>query len=399
MLRQLYGPKQLAKVIRPKDVRRWNLWEHDRDRDEQLCVLAARIADSSYGISPLEVREIRGNAVCEPSCPEDFVALRVVDHYLRRIYKVRQSDRSRIVRELKVILKDSSDLELRKLDIRSFYESVSCDELINQIRSDMILGYKGIRILETLVERAREAGIAGLPRGIGVCATLSELVGRRIDRHIGNMEGVYYAARYVDDIILVTERRRSGAVEASLRDLWNRLGFEVNTDKAVAVELDAAPRFCYLGYEFTIGSQPNPGAPRTITVRIAPSKLRKQKTRICRAFHRFTRDKSFGLLLARLRYLMGSQLISRTENGLLFSGNVYNYREITEPDCLDALDALVRSITAGRGRLGRIVALQLSSDQVKRLESISFRHAYERNLKVRFTRSRAMRIKQVFRNA
>ena len=399
MLRQLYGPKQLSNAIRPRDVKRWNLWESNRDRGEQLCELAARIADASFGISPLKIREVRGNAVCEPSCPEDFVALRVVDHYLRRIYKVRQSDRSRIVRELKVILEDSSDLELRKLDIRAFYESISCDELINQIRSDMILGYKGIRMLETLVERAQEAGVVGLPRGIGVCATLAELVGRRIDRYVSNIEGVYYAARYVDDIILVTERRRHAVVETSLRDLWTRLHLDVNPDKAVSVELDAAPRFCYLGYEFTIGSRPNPGAPRAITVRIAPSKLRKQKTRICRAFHRFTRDKSFGLLLARLRYLSGSQLISRTENGLLFSGNVYNYREITEPDCLDALDALVRNIAAGRRRLGRIVAPQLSSDQVKRLESISFRHAYERNLKVRFTRSRAMRIKQVFRDA
>ncbi len=212
MLRQLYGPKQLSQVIRPRDVKRWNLWEHDGERDDKLCELVDRMRDASYEISPLKVREIGGNSVCEPSCPEDYVALRVVDHYLRRIYKVRQSDRSRIVRELKVILEDSSDLELHKLDIRSFYESIKCDELIEQIRTDMILGFRGIRVLETLFERARDAGIVGLPRGIGVCATLAELFGRRIDRYVSNMEGVYYAARYVDDIIIVAERRLWGQV-------------------------------------------------------------------------------------------------------------------------------------------------------------------------------------------
>jgi len=321
-----------------------------------------------------------------------------VDHYLRRIYKVQQSDRSRIVRQLKVILEDSSDLELRKLDIRSFYESIDFDTLTAKIRGDMILGYKGIRILESLAEQAREAGCNGLPRGIGICATLAEIVGRTIDRHIRNMDGIYYAARYVDDIIIIAERRQGAAIDASLEEFWPQMRLEANQDKGVTQSFKSSPCFCYLGYEFSVSLATKKHKPREVSVRIAPSKMEKQKTKICKAFWQYTKDGSFSLLVGRLRYLSGVQPIASSANGRLCAGNAYNYQAITDASSFDALDALVRQITAGKGRLGMSVASRLSRQETQRLRQISFRIGFERSLQVQFTRSRAQRLKRPFRN-
>ena len=364
-----------------------------------ISALAKEIAHPSFTLSPLRIRNVSGMTVCEPSTPEDLVALRATDHYLRRIYKVRQSDRNRIVRQLKIVLEDSSHLALRKLDIRTFYESIDCDAVLEDLKKDMILGFKGIRILESLFQRAEESGIAGLPRGICVSATLSERVGRDIDRHIRNTAGVYYAARYVDDIVLVTEAAKSDSIEASLDELLRGMGFTVNPDKRLAADLDSGPIFSYLGYEFSVESVGKPGSSRQVSVWIAPPKLKKQKTRICRAFSQFAVDGSFGLLIARLRYLACSQLIARTGNGLLMSGNAYNYCEVTDTSCLDTLDSLVRRIVSGQGRVGRLVAPQLTRSQIAALRRISFRNAFERRLQVQFTRSRAKRIAGAFRNA
>ena len=174
MLKHLYTRDQLAKVVRRADVWRWDLWRSDLEQDVRLHEVSAAISEESYAIDALRTRILDGCVVCEPSRAEDSLSLRLVDHYLRRIYKVRQSDRSRIVRQLKVVLEDSSDLEIRKLDVRSFYESISLAALIQKIREDMILGYKGIRILESLANAAGEAGCTGLPRfGVRSCSLMS----------------------------------------------------------------------------------------------------------------------------------------------------------------------------------------------------------------------------------
>ena len=398
MLKQLYTPEQIAKVIRRRDVWRWDLWEKESEREECIYEFSNEISGDSFAVSELRTCLINGHAVHEPSRAEDFLAIRLVDHYLRRIYKVRQSDRSRIIRQLKVVLEDSGDLELRKLDIRSFYESIDFDGLIDKIRADMILGYKGIRILESLSTRAKKVGAEGLPRGIGVSATLAELVGREIDRHISNTEGVYYAARYVDDIIIIADRRRGDRVEESLRALWTHMGLEANQDKGVTKSLDCMPRFCYLGYEFAVGKARKHDKPREVAVRIAPAKIRKQKTKICKAFWQFTQDGSFSTLLARLRYLSGNLLIASSENGTLYAGNSFNYREISDASSLDTLDGLLRQIISGKGRLGRSVAHHLSPVEVQLLKRISFRRAFEERLRFQFTRCRSQRLKRVFRN-
>jgi len=385
MLRQLYTPEQLAKVVRRRDVWRWRLWESNSENGDKLHEIANVISEDSFSLSELQTRIANGYVICEPSRAADCLGLRLVDHYLRRIYKVQQSDRSRIVRQLKVVLEDSSDLELRKLDIRSFYESIDFNAITEKIRSDMILGYKGIKILESLATQAEKAGCQGLPRGIGVSATLAELVGRTIDRHIRNMEGVYYAARYVDD-------------DASLADLWSQEGLELNPAKEVTQSLNSSPCFSYLGYEFSVGQPPGGRRPRQVVVRVAPAKLRKQKTKICRAFWQFTRDKSFPSLVARLRYLSMTQLIAHSPNGRLCAGNAYNYGEISDASSFDPLDALVRQITEGKSRVGTSVGQLLSRDQIQQLRRISFRYGFEHNLQVQFTRICAQRLKRVFRS-
>lgn len=261
----------------------------------------------------------------------------------------------------------------------------------------MILGFKGIRILESLSARSELCGVPGLPRGICVSATLSEKAGRAIDHHARNMDGVYFSARYVDDIITLSEAGKSTVVSDQLESHLSSLGFSVNHDKAVTVSLQAEPVFSYLGYEFEVRNRSR--GRRDVRVRISPSKLVKQKTRICRAFVQYSRDGSFESLMARLRYLAGNQQISKTDNGLLMSGNAYNYREVTDPSCLDTLDSLVRSLCIGRGRLGRLVAPKLSRTQVAALRRVSFRNAFEQRLQVRFTRSRATRMKEALRVA
>jgi len=398
MLRQLYTAKQLAKVVRRQDVWRWNLWEANSNRENRLRDLSDVISADSFTISELRRRIANGYAIYEPSRAEDCLSLRLVDHYLRRIYNVQQSDRSRIVRQLKVILEDSSDLELRKLDIRLFYKSIDFDALIAKIRGDMILGYKGIRIIESLAKQAREAGCNGLPRGIGVCPTLAEIVGRTIDRQIRNMDGVYYAARYVDDMIIISERRQGEAIDAALEEFWPQMGLEANRDKGVTQSFNSLPCFSYLGYEFSVGVATEKHKRREVSVRIAPSKMQKQKTKICKAFWQYAKEGSFRTLVGRLRYLSCVQPIASSANGRLCAGNAYNYREITDPSSFDALDALVRRITAGKGRLGMTVASLLSQEQIQQLRRISFRIGFERNLQVQFTRSRAQQLKRVFRS-
>lgn len=397
MLKQLFNSTQIAKVIRKSDVWYWDLWRCKSDKEDSLRELSHHISSDEYEVTTFRTHTRLGKTVYELSQIEDFLAVRLTDHYLRRIYKVKQSNRSRIIQQLKVILEDCGDLELRKLDITSFYESIDFGDLIEKIRNDMILGYKGLRILDSLHACSKDEGLSGLPRGIGVSATLSELYARKIDRNICRMDGVYFSARYVDDVIIISESGKSQSIDQSLKKLWQDLNLTINS-KSLTRKLNSKPTFCYLGYEFILGEPHNRGTQRQVTIRIAQKKIKRQKTKISKAFLQYVKDKSFSMLIARLRYLTSNILISNSENGTLYAGNSFNYGEITNTSSLDVLDGFLRNIIHGRGRLGKLVAPHLSQSQIQSLKRISFKYAFVMKLRIKFTRSRSQSLKKVFRN-
>jgi len=139
-----------------------------------------------------------------------FYASKQLQINISRTFKVKQSNRYEIVKQLKAILDNDFPKYLIRTDIKSFYETIPQERLFKKIDENQLLNFKSKKLIESLLwhyEDVKDKAVYrpghGVPRGIGVSAYLTELYMRDVDLHLSQMDDVIYYARYVDDIVIL----------------------------------------------------------------------------------------------------------------------------------------------------------------------------------------------------
>ncbi len=391
MLKQDFSPHTISHIVNKDDIVRWRLWRDNTDKELSLKNLSDTINADDYKIHDVTVQNRPYCTLYQAKTKADHIALKLVNDYLKRIYKVKQSDRSRIVRQVKTLLTDGGDFHILKLDISSFYSSIDFSKMINQIENDMILGYKGIQILKSLNQVIKSKGENGLPMGICISATLSELLARNIDAKIKVLQGVFYYMRYVDDIVIFYDKSHISNITNKISEILSNSGHNltINTSKQYQANLYDAS-FDFLGYSFktSIINYKN-----HVEVKIAKGKINKIKTRIAKAFTQYKKDHSFRMLFARLRFLSAVKPLIENTNGTLYAGNTYNYQEISNCNSLKCLDGYLCAILNNQ----IIKGLSLSPSEVILLRKISFYRGFVHCRKVHYSLMLAKEIAKIWK--
>lgn len=396
MLKQTYDANAFLSVIHKEDIRKWDLWKKKDESKDKAKSLSEELGIQHYSINALNKSSHNGKVVYFPSQPQDHFALRLVDRYLRRIYKVVQSDRAKIVRQISVILEDGGKFALIRSDIKSFYETIDFSKSIEKIKQDMIISPAGLSILESLKNEYQRssASTKGIPRGIGLSATLSELYLRDLDKTFAACNDVIFYSRYVDDIFIIVDQGKSDKIKLLLIEKVSEIGLSLHpAPKQLIFETDKPCSFPYLGYLFEIQNrdvlknEKKTGTERVVDVKIAPDKVKKIKQRIYRALLDYRSNKNFQLLLDRLRYLSCSKIIKKNDNGNLYAGNAYNYRYVSNPGCFKVFDAFL---------LKKIEDFAFSVLEQQKLKRISFYRAFENKNVASYTRRQSTTIKEVW---
>lgn len=316
----------------------------------------------------------------------DEFTLRKINHNLKRIYKLKQSDRTSIIKQIQNLLNEKTNCYVYRLDIKNFYESID-KELIYSIIDSSYVVTRDTKILlqkflfETFLEK-------GLPRGINLSATLSELYMKNFDRYVKNIEGVYYYARFVDDIIVFSTNPISIGIFNDY--LKSNLGLDLNLDKTREYKLDfkskqnAKLSIDYLGYNFKVDiSLRNKNPIIKIVTEISERKINKIKSRIIYSLIDYNRSLDYSLLKKRLLFLTCTYTISSLQGKIskykndtkLHSGLFYSYSCIdSNGESLKLLDKFFRNILFSKNKFSK----NLSLEQKKELAKISFYIAYHR---------------------
>ncbi|WP_305082555.1 antiviral reverse transcriptase Drt3a [Actomonas aquatica] len=391
MLQQTLGPDSLLKVISRNDVQRWDLWSRSSEIDSVMRSMFLALEKSSFRIDGISMSSHNGNTTIKLNQAKDHFGLKLIDRHLRRIYKVVQSDRNRIIREIRALLGDGGQLSIIREDVRAFYESIRFEKLIEKLRSDMLLSNRSLSMIESLNGKLLENGNSGLPRGIALSATLSELYMEPFDRAIQAMPCTFYFARYVDDIVVLTDSESVNDVKHFIAEELQKLELELRNDGTRSLVCDVrSADFSYLGYHFkTVSTGSN--APKVI-ISISKNKINKVKRRIIKSFIAFENDGDFSTLLARCRYLSCSKIVKKSDTGDVLSGLKYNYRYISSLEKLKVFDGFMNKILSGGTRFGS----RLTADQRDRLRRISFYRASRDGTVVSYTRRKVNRLKQAW---
>lgn len=375
--------------------------------------ISSAMIDRTYSF---EIRNINGlflNGRSRTTLDEKFsylcqdLVLRKVYQNVKRIYKIRQSDRNAIIRQIQLLLSCNKDFWIIRLDIKSFYESLDKENILDRLYKQYRLSPITVFLLQKLFDSPDIKSSSGVPRGLSVSSCLSELAMKYFDIEVKQLSGVYYYARFVDDIIVFC------ATEESMNKTWDfipkklqELSLVLNTAKSYRVSSTElknmdGEKLVYLGYSFSfkkknVMKKCKEDSEWTLHTDIAPSKVDKIKTRIVKAFVNVAKNGDVGLLVDRIKYLTGNYSIKSSTTLLpIKAGVFYNYKLISDESLsLNELDVFYQNILhCYRGKLGLRLSKVLSKSDREVLTKYSFRYGFKNRTFHGLTFDRIHRIK------
>lgn len=353
-------PGTLLRQFRKSDFAS-DLWSLKPDDKDEVVSAAKRLAERGFNAVSLKRSTIGTKNVFRQASLPEALLVRHVSEAIRRITSVRQSDRNSIVRSLVQLCAEGIPFNIVKMDIKSFYESVVVDDIVMSLKADAAFSRQSISVLESFFAALGRQQIHGLPRGIGLSATLAEYVMRNFDRKISNYPGVRYYSRYVDDGIAITS---ADTDPKSLLEFAKKLlpsGLEFNRNKTIPYILKTFSKASagkiektigFLGYEIDIHEicSEHSRFSRNVRVDIAKSKVSRVKRRLAKSFLEFNDGGDFDDLLDRVKLITSNYGYLDQGSGLQrYAGLRYNYGliDLSKSQSVKSLDRfLVNTITS-----------------------------------------------------
>ena len=395
MLKQVFDKNNLSKILTSSDVWKWNLLNHGTVENAMSNILI-NWEKNSLQLLPLKKTLLKSKATFQSARVEDDLSIRLVDRFIRRIYKIRQADRNRIIRQLLALLKDSGNYHILRLDIKNCYESIDLNQLIQNLEGDMILAPDCIKLLHNMHDDLiMNHGVSGLPRGISVSSTLAELYLEKLDKKIASHKDIIYSARYIDDIIVIFPGHQTDKVKETTRSiisLINTMGLNINTDSNKYYSHNSKnAEFNYLGYFIQVTANNN--KENIISVTISQSKINKIKSRIMKSFIDYKVNQNIQLLKRRLEYISMLKVVKKGKNGNLLGGIAQNYQFVTDDfECLKDVNNFVHQQKHNP-------RFNMSSNNKKTIDKMSIYSDVKYKKIGNFTKSQTIQIMRIWKNA
>ncbi len=336
---------------------------------------------------------------------ESKIVLRYLDKLVKRVYKVKQANRDRIIKQLISILKSTNEFYVIKLDISSFYESIDTAKLIQRLRDDGIISFQNVSYIESVINKTSGSG---LPRGIPFSASLSELYLRDLDKYLKINCKVSYFARYVDDIIIISSEDISEEINTYISNSKG-LNLTLNESKRVVHKIKNCDvktyHFDFLGYEFAIKGQlekeknkyGNMEKYRKLDIYISSSKIDKIKRRIIKAALIFIQNKNFDSFYDRIRLIFSNYQLDSNANGILMTGIYYNYKYLSDNSSLNKINQFKNYLITSNSRLSKRIKLHLTTAQKEKLLKLNIRSGFYSKMKVKFSEQKIQELCKVLK--
>lgn len=404
MLDQSFSLKNFKRLISFRDFGKYDFGKEEAEITMVLNDVVTKINQPNYSFSTLKQIDEDGNIIYTPSTIEDEFALRKLNDNLKRLYKFKQSNRFLIIDQIKSLVLEQVPMAIVKLDIKKFYETIDKEKIIKKIIDDPLLAFESKQIFKKFFMLPEILAISGLPRGINISASLSEILMRDFDKKVAQQPGVYFYARYVDDIIIFTFHNPKDITKEVREILEYETGLKLNTQKTKIIQRQCRCKtlvscggvcrcnkqckcvydrnkdlfFEYLGYRFTFSDIPK--FSDRLVISLSKRKIQKIKTRIILSFLDFIKTQNYDLLDKRIAFLTSNFVVKRNKNyetlnaGIYFNSPHINDLGLIELENLDGF--LKKTINSKSNSFGTKLNLHLTSLYRQRLSKYSFKAGF-----------------------
>lgn len=320
-----------------------------------LTSIQDQILEGTFRFRSFNTRSLsKGKKLFSTRSLENIMVMRKINDNIRRAYRVKQANRFDVIKQIQQALKETTPKHLIRLDIKSFYESVPRRRLVEKIRADRLVSTRTLELLSKLLRLTSHSGSRGLPRGLQVSATLAEIYASHLERDLRAIEGVYYVARYVDDIVIFSYVDISN-LRGNIRGAFEANGLLMNASKTKEISAQcrcaegcvhpkgncACSSSCkcnvlltdantrqldILGYKIAFPDVNERKKFNPVGAYMADKKMAKYKSRIHSAARDYLATHDFSLLRDRVLFLTGNyKLESSKAGGSLRGGIFYNF--------------------------------------------------------------------------
>lgn len=355
MLNQSFEEKTLLRLTRKQEIIKFRLGRNTDEYIKSLSTIAEKINSESFTFSSLSNFKKNDRTIFKVNTSEEFFALKKISDNLKRLYRVNYLSKDEIVNQVINIISDTSAYRIVRLDVKDFFESINLEKCLEKINTDSLLSITCLNKLKEL-KRSLPPDFQGLPRGLNISSVLSEIFMEDLDRQIRTNPNIYFYARYVDDIIIITHDEK---IEIKyFKNIFNNNHLSINS-KSFLIDIPAigtescSRRFNFLGYCFSINSDKNIDV-RNIEIDISSKKIKKIKTRIVKSILSFSNNSDTDLLTKRIQFLTGNYNVyidnsrkksySEDDSLNLKGGIYYNNKFINTTVSLLELNKYLRSI-------------------------------------------------------
>lgn len=330
---------------------------------------------------------------------EQLLALKVVEKNLKSAFDIRTTNRHEVVQATAALLNNKVPKTLFRGDVRSFFENVPHDKLLEVVRSNkrlsrITVGYVERFLGDTSMHMGEQKG---LPRGISLSSILAEVYMKGIDDQLQAIDSVMYYARFVDDFILIRSDPKHSVNRGELRRVvarcLSKLGLELNASKSRELSTaDAASfrRFQLLGYSIRLEMKNG-----EVEIDMSQARFAEFKRRIDLSFAKYHMHKAGApeaaatALTGRLKILTGNR--RRASNiGSTMHGVYYSSRALREPSR--------RMVELDRYLESHFATLPDRSIVADRMQSVSFVEGFRQRAFVRIRPTRVAQLTRIWKN-
>lgn len=391
---QSFNLNSLARELRKSDFIEDKRLRNPMYKDKQIARAVERATVGFDGYSFLEQVSKKGKSVYFIRDFPDELILRKICSNIIKVLPIVYPSRDQLVSNIKNLISEGVSYRIYRLDLKSFYESIGVEIAKTAVTSNRKLSIPTKRYVAEILDHHRNSSKPGLPRGIGLSGLLSELVMLPFDEDIRKITGVYYYGRFVDDIIIITNRLEDEKIFLEKIKHLLPKGLVLNKSKQIiqTAKNSVIPykspsgqscvvKFDFLGYKFTVFEPLSDGSSkgahfRDVKLDIADSKFKKIKTRIVRSIITFNIDSDFKQLEQRIKYLTKNFSVTDPERQQKRLAGIYHNYWLVDHEksiALPELDNFLRrAVISGTGPIFDKFFLKTTDAQRRRLLTNSF---------------------------
>ncbi|HHR5876693.1 TPA: antiviral reverse transcriptase Drt3a [Providencia alcalifaciens] len=399
MLNQAITVKNLLRLIRKSEPKKFRM---GRERDDYVNYInngLKLINPTKHEFQSIKKGRINGKNIVFLTDLIEILTLRKCNDNIKRIFNLKKSDRQDTIKKTHIMLSEAIPYFVYRLDIKSFYENIDKYKILEKIKDSSIVSYPTKKIIENFFHSEIFSEQKGLPRGVSLSSTFSDLYLEEFDKSLSKIPSIYYHSRYVDDLIIFSFEKIPDYFNFFQRMLPKPL--ELNKIKCKEFKVDDQTNknhiLDFLGYSFIISNKKHEKK-RLVRIEVSENKINKIKKRISLSLKDYCRNGNHILLEKRIKYLTGNIPVNTHCNSknILYSGIYYTFIHLTECEQLKTLDNFKNHlIHSPKGELAKKLSRHPINDYQK-IKKYSFYFGHKNKIKYKFTSKELKEITRIW---